>query len=306
MTYRNFKEVADKARSMQCMNRGAVAGAEDLHILKAVLEAKKEGIAEPVLTGGAEAIKALLLELGQNPEELTIIDVPGGENPAQRAVELIASGQAEFLIKGRLETKDVLKPVVDRANGLHSDDSPSGGLMSHLAFFEVPGVDRLIVISDGGMVLYPDLQKKKGIIINAVNAMRRVGWDMPKVAALCPVEKVNPKIKETVEADLLVRMNRNGEIAGCIVEGPLSYDVAMDARIAEIKGYVSPNCGKFDLLIAPDITSGNLLGKCLGVSAHAKMAGFVAGARIPIVLASRGSDTEEKFNSIALCALARV
>ena len=302
MSYRSFEDLAERARRSLGKRRGVVAGAEDDHILEAVLEARKEGIAEPVLTGDATAISAKLKALGQNPDEIHIVDVPSGSNPAQRAVELIATGEGDFLIKGRLDTKDLLKPVVDRANNLHDPNSPSKGLMSHLAFFEIPGVERLIVITDGGMIVYPDLEQKKGIAVNAVSALRKMGWVEPKVAVLCAIEKLNPKMKETVEAAALTQMNRSGEIADCVVEGPISYDVAMDPEIAAVKGYESANCGRFDVLLTPDMTSGNLLGKSLLVSARARMAGIVVGAKIPIVVTSRGSSAEEKFYSIALCA----
>lgn len=305
MQYRNFNDLAEKARTLPDRRRCVVAGAEDDHVLEAVFAARKEGlIGDPVLTGSAERIAGQVRALGEDPETCLIADVSGGKNPAQRAVELIAEGAGDFLVKGRLDTKDLLKPVVDRANNLHSQDSPSGGLMSHLAFFQIPGVDRLVVLTDGGMVVYPDLNQKKGLILNAATTLRTMGWDRPKVAVLCAIEKVNPKMRETVEAAELAAMNRRGEIPGCIVEGPISYDVAMDPGIAAIKGYTSENCGRFDVLVAPDMTSGNLLGKSLLVSAHAILAGIVVGARIPIVVTSRGSSAEEKFYSIALCAVA--
>ncbi len=305
MQYRNFNDLAEKARTLPDRRRCVVAGAEDGHVLEAVFEARKAGIiGDPVLTGGADRIAAQIRALGEDPATCVIADVADGQNPAQRAVELIAEGRGDFLVKGRLDTKDLLKPVVDRANNLHSENSPSGGLMSHLAFFQIPGVDRLVVLTDGGMVVYPDLSRKKGLILNAVTTLRTMGWDRPRVAVLCAIEKLNPKMKETVEAAELTEMNRRGEIPGCVVEGPISYDVAMDPGIAAIKGYESENCGRFDVLLAPDMTAGNLLGKSLLVSAHASLAGIVVGARIPIVVTSRGSSAEEKFHSIALCAVA--
>lgn len=305
MRYRNFNDLAERAKALPDKRRCVVAGAEDEHVLEAVFAARKAGIiGDPVLTGDAGRIAAQIRALGEAPDRCVITDVPGGENPAQRAVELIAGGKGDFLVKGRLDTKDLLKPVVNRANHLHSEDSPSGGLMSHLAFFQIPGVDRLVVLTDGGMVVYPDLSQKKGLILNAAATLRSMGWDCPRVAVLCAIEKLNPKIRETVEAAELAEMNRRGEISGCVVEGPISYDVAMDPEIAAIKGYESENCGRFDVLLTPDMTSGNLLGKSLLVSAHAQLAGIVVGAKIPIVVTSRGSSAGEKFHSIALCAVA--
>ncbi|MDO4786427.1 MAG: phosphate acyltransferase [Fretibacterium sp.] len=305
MEYRNFEVLVERARALPGKRRCVVAGAEDEHVLEAVLAAEKAGIiGPPVLTGNARHVAELVRSLGGAPDRCVLSDVPDGENPAQRAVELIASGAGDFLVKGRMDTKDLLKPVVDRANNLHTEDSPSGGLMSHLAFFQIPGVDRLVVVTDGGMVVYPDLNRKKGLILNAVTTLRAMGWERPRVAVLCAIEKLNPKMRETVEAAELTEMNRRGEIDGCIVEGPISYDVAMSPEIAAIKGYESENCGRFDVLLTPDMTAGNLLGKSLLVSAHAQLAGIVVGAKIPVVVTSRGSSAEEKFHSIALCAVA--
>lgn len=303
MEYKNFGELIEKAKNIPERRRGVVASAEDDHVLEAVFEAEKRGIATPVLVGDAKVIAAKVKALGFDPSKCRIIDVSGGENPAQRAVEIINSGEADFLIKGRLDTKDLLKPVVDKKNNLHIDRPGVKGLMSHLTIFQIPGWHKLIVITDGGMVMYPDAEMKKGIIVNAVETMRSMGYETPKVGVLCAVEKFNEKMAETVDAAALAEANRRGEIANCVVEGPISYDVAMSAEIAAIKGYKSPNCGNFDILIVPNLTAGNLLGKSLTISAHAEMAGIVVGAKIPIVLTSRGSSAAEKFNSIALCAV---
>ena len=303
MEYQNFDEIVKKAQNA-ALRRGIVAGAEDEHVLAAVFEAKARGIAFPVLADDKDAVSSMVRSLGFDLNDCTIVEVPGGENPAQRAVDIIASGGADFLIKGKLDTKDLLKPVVDRKNGLHLNRGNVEGLMSHLAFFQIPGERKLISVTDGGMVVSPNLETKKGIIVNAVEAFGKMGYENPKVAVLCAVEKFNEKMQETVDARDLTEANKRGEISGCLVEGPISYDVAMRADIAELKGYDSPNCGNFDILVVPDITAGNLLGKALIVNAGAKMAGIIVGAKIPVVVTSRGASAEEKFNSIALCAVA--
>ena len=310
MEYKNFDEVVKKAQGIP-RRRGIVAGAEDEHVLEAVFEAKARGIAFPLLAGDETKILSLIKPLGFDAGDCEIIPVPGGENPAQRAVEVIAEGKADFLIKGRLDTKDLLKPVVDRKNGLHLDRATKG-LMSHLAFVQIPGERKLISVTDGGMVVYPDLEMKKGIIINAVEIFRKMGYENPKVAVLCAIEKLNEKMQETVDAHHLAEANARGEIKAidgqlrCVVVGPISYDVAMRAEIAKLKGYENPHCGNFDILVVPNMTAGNLLGKSLIISAGAKLAGIVVGAKIPIVVTSRGSTAEEKFNSIALCAITSV
>ncbi|MDR1649194.1 MAG: phosphate butyryltransferase [Synergistaceae bacterium] len=303
MEYKNFEDLVKKAQRLPRQRRGVVAGAEDDHVLEAVFEAREKGIAFPLLAGDAAEIAKRVKALGFDANDCGIVDVPEGENPAQRAVEVIAAGEADFLIKGRLETKDLLKPVVDRKNKLHLERGGAKGLMSHLAFFQIPGERKLVSMTDGGMVVYPDLEMKKGIILNAVDTLRSMGYDLPKVAVLCAVEKLNEKMTETVDAHALAEANRRGEIPGCVVEGPISYDVAARADIAKLKGYESPHCGNFDVLVTPNMTAGNLLGKSLTISAHAEMAGIIVGAKIPIVVTSRGSSASEKFHSIALCAV---
>ena len=302
MEYKNFDEMVKSAQNAP-RRRGVVAGAEDQHVLEAVFEAKVKGIAYPVLVGDEGLILSMVRFLGHDPDDCEIVHAGDRESLAQCAVETIASGRADFLIKGNIDTKDLLKPVVDRKNKLHLDRRDVKELMSHLAFFQIPGERKLISITDGGMVVYPDLEMKKSIIVNAVETLRKMGYENPKVAVLCAVEKYNEKMQETVDARDLTEANRRGEISGCVVEGPISYDVAMRAEIAEFKGYDSPNCGNFDVLVVPNITAGNILGKCLTINAGAKMAGIIVGAKVPIVVTSRGSSAEEKFNSIALCAV---
>ena len=303
MGYRNFDELVRKAQSIPRRRRAVVAGAEDVHVLRAVFEASFKGIVFPILVGSAVRVTELVKSLGYRLGDCEIVDVSEGECPARRAVAVILAGEADFLIKGKVDTKDLLKPVVDRKNNLHCDTGHTKGLMSHLAFFQIPGMPKLITVTDGGMIVYPDLEMKKGIIVNAVETLRKMGCDKPRVAVLCAIEKLNEKMEETVHAHALARMNRQGEIPDCVVEGPISYDIAMSAEIAEIKGYESDNCGNFDILVTPNMTTGNILGKSLTVSAHAEMGGIIVGAKIPIVVTSRGSSAGEKFNSIALCAV---
>jgi phosphate butyryltransferase len=153
------------------------------------------------------------------------------------------------------------------------------------------------------MVPYPTLEQKKAIIENTVGALRAMGYDEVKVGVLACVEKLNPKMPETVEADELKQMNRRGEIRHCVVEGPISYDCAVSKEIADFKGFESPCAGDCDILLAPNIHAGNIMGKMLTVTCGAKMAGFIVGAKCPIAMTSRGSSVEEKYTSIILAAL---
>ncbi len=294
---KDFSELLCSAKALRRPVRVALAGAADPHALEALFQAADEGFAEPVLVDGRERLSRALETVGR--EGARVVNCHEGENPAQRAVELICAGEADFLMKGRLETRDILGPVVDRKNGLHT-----GRCMSMLTVNELPGYPKLLGLSDAGMVIYPTLEQKREIIENAVSVLRRLGRSEPRVAVLCGVEKTNPKMLETVEAEALQAMNREAVIQNCVVVGPISYDIAMSASIADYKGFDCPYCGDFDLLIVPTLAAGNLLNKCMTVSCGASMAGLVIGAKVPVVLTSRGSSAREKFYSIALAACA--
>lgn len=298
MHYRDFGEVVAACKNKPDRRVMALAAAQDAAVIEGALAAFDAGITKPVFVGDAAKIRELLRGRDRNPADFDLMQAQEG-NEAQAAVELVREGSANFLMKGMLETRDLLRAVVAKENGLHA-----GGLMSHVVFFgDVPNYHKLFIQTDGGMVMYPTLEQKAGILENAVDTLLRMGYEDPKVAALCAVEFVNPKMKESVEAAELQRMNREGIIKNCTVVGPVSYDVAMDAQIAHRKGFDCPHCGDFDVLLVPDMNCGNIMGKCLTVTAGAKMAGVVVGARVPIALTSRGSSTEERFNSIAIAAL---
>ena len=248
--------------------------------------------------GDRGAILSLLEGLGESVPDEDIIDASGSAEAAARAVALVREGRASFLLKGGLDTSVLLRAVVDKERGLSR-----GRLMSHFTIFEIPGYHKLLAPVDGGMVTYPTLEQKKQIIENTVEMFHALGYECPKVGVLACVEKLNPKMPETVEADALKQMNLRGEIPGCVVEGPISYDCAVSKEIADYKGFESPCAGDCDILLAPNIHAGNIMGKMLTVTCGAKMAGFIVGAACPIAMTSRGSSAEEKFDSIVLAAV---
>lgn len=299
MVYHNFDELVEKVKGYPSMKRMAVAAAGEEHTLEAVLHARKEGIVRPILVGDLDEIRRILEKLG---EEVPAEDIYPAVDPAaaaELAVSLVREGKADFLMKGYLDTAVILKAVVNKEHGLGK-----GGLMSHFTMFDVAGYHKILIPVDGGMVTYPTLEQKKAIIENTVDTLRVMGYECPKVGVLTCVEKVNPKMPETVEAAELARMNRDGEITGCIVEGPISYDCAVDSEIAALKGYESQIAGDVDVLVAPNIHAGNIMGKMLACTCNARLAGFIVGAKCPIVLTSRGSSAEEKFLSIVVSAAA--
>ncbi len=299
MVFKSFDEVIEKVKGYPERKRMAVAAAGDEHTLQAVMHARKEGIVDPLLVGDKAVIDQVLAELGETVAEENIFDYPDVKEAAEFAVKLVKDGKADFLMKGKLDTSVILKAVVNKENGLGL-----GRTMSHFTMFEVPTYHKILCPVDGGMVTYPTLEQKKDIINNTVETLIAMGYDCPKVGVLACVEKVNPKMPETVEARELKEMNERGEIKNCIVEGPISYDCAVDKEIAEFKGFHSEVAGDVDVLIAPNIHAGNIMGKMLACTCKAKMAGFIVGAKCPIVLTSRGSSAEEKYLAIVVSAAA--
>lgn len=299
MVFHNFEELIAHVKGKPNQARMAVAAAGDEHTLQAVLRARAEGIVTPVLVGDKAVIDQVLAELGETVPAGDIYDEPDLAEAARKAVALVKEGKADFLMKGRLDTSVLLKAVVNKEHGLGK-----GGVMSHFTAFEIPTYHKLLMPVDGGMVTYPTLEQKKAIIENTVGALRAMGYDQPKVGILACVEKLNPKMPETVEGDALKQMNQKGELTGCVVEGPISYDCAVSKEIADFKGFQSPCAGDCDVLVAPNIHAGNIMGKMLTVTCQAKMAGFIVGAQCPIVMTSRGSSAEEKYLSIVISAAA--
>lgn len=299
MEYKSFDDLIKKVQNLDSKKKVAVVSAQDEHTLQAVFKAKKDNIVEPILIGNKKKIIEILSRLRESVLEESIINVESDSEAAEKAVELINENKADFIMKGKIQTADLLRAIVNKENGLRT-----GKVMSHIVIHEIPTYHKLLAVTDGGMMMYPSLDEKKQILENAVSTFLSLGYENPKVAVLAAVETVNPKMQESVDADMLKKLNIKGEIKNCIVEGPISYDLTMSKESASIKGFVSPVTGEADIIVVPNITVGNILGKSLVYSAGAKMAGFIVGAKVPIVLTSRGSTSEEKYLSLALSASA--
>lgn len=299
MEFKNFQELIAKVQGNESKKRVAVAAAHDEHTLEAVFKAVNDKLVEPVLIGDKVKIVEILKKLSVDFDENKIINTENDTEAAETTVAIVNEGKADFIMKGKLQTADLLKAVVNKEKGLRK-----GKVMSHVAILEVPAYHKLVAITDGGMMMYPNAEEKKEIIENAVDVFIAMGYECPKVAVLAAVETVNPKMPEAVDADILKKMNENGEIKNCIVEGPISVDLTFNKESAEIKGYSSPVTGEADILIAPNISTGNIMSKALIEFAGAKMAGMIVGAKVPVVLTSRGATSEEKYLSLVLSASA--
>ncbi len=294
MALKNFDELIAKVKGGSKKTVALVA-ANDEHSLQALIEAKE--IVNSVLVGEKSLIEEELKKLGENPDNYNIVQVPEGEHPSVTASKLIHEGKADFLMKGHIMTGDLLKGVL-----MPEANMRTGNLMSHVIINELPGYHKLICVTDGGMCMYPDLEKKVAITKNAVEFFHKLGYERPNVAAICAIETVNPKQQETVDAQELKRMSLEGELPNCYVEGPISYDLAMVPEISKVKGYECPCVGDFDILLVPEFVVGNVLGKAFVYTCGGRMAGLVLGCKVPIVLTSRGSSAEEKYYSLALGA----
>lgn len=297
MTITCFNDLTTNAIAARDKTVLAVVEAQDPGTIGSVLKASEEGIVRPIFIGRAAEIGKLIFESGLEPSDYETVDASSSEESLRRAIDLILSGKAAALMKGKLETAEFMKAVISKDNGLLT-----GSRLSLGALYEVPKYHKLLAVSDVVVNLYPDLECKRAIIENAVGMLRTLGVKKPKVAVLAAIEKVNPKMPETVDADALKQMNMTGIISDCVIEGPISFDLATIAEAAIIKGYDSPVAGDADLLIVHDIASGNILAKCLTGMAGATTAGTILGAKVPIVLTSRSAETSDKYYSIALAA----
>lgn len=273
----------------------AVAVAQDKEVLQAVDFACRYGIVKAILIGDKTEVKRIAGEVEIDLAGHEIIDITDKDMACNKAVELIRCGKATLPMKGFVDTSVFLKAVVNRETGLSK-----GRLLSHVGVLSIQGYDRMFIVSDAAMNIAPDLSEKVDMIYNAVDVARALGNDLPKVAILCAVEKVNPKMPATIDAEELTKMNERGEIKGCLVKGPLALDNAVSIEAARHKGINHPVAGAADILLTPDIEAGNMLNKSMEYFGRAEKAGVIMGAKVPVILTSRASSETAKLNSIAL------
>ncbi|MGM9593358.1 MAG: phosphate butyryltransferase [Candidatus Onthomonas sp.] len=294
----SFHDLISKVK--ECSKKTvAVAVAEDDAVLEAVHAAKEQGIADAILVGDEEKIRAVAVSLGMDPDEYQIINQPDHTLAARTAVKLAHDGVADMYMKGLLDTKSFLKSVLDKEVGLRT-----GKPLSHVAVFDVEGIPQLLFLTDVAFMTYPTLEDKAHIIENTVAVCHACGIECPKVAPLAAVEVVNPKMPATVDAAELTKMNEEGKITGCVVDGPLSLDIAIDPEAAAHKGAGNRKvAGNADVLLFPDIHAGNLVYKCLVHTAKVENGCILTGTKVPVILTSRSDSFQTKVNSIALAAV---
>jgi phosphate butyryltransferase len=294
MPIRTFAGLLEAAKS-KGPKRVAVAAGHQAEVMLASLDAEVSGLAEVILVGDADQIRAIARENGFDISRMEIVHAPQPREAAWQVMKLVSEGKADVAMKGKVETSDFLRAALSKELGLRT-----GRLFTHVAVFEIPEFDRLIFISDAGVVVAPDLEQKVEIVQNAILVAHGLQIQLPRVAVLAATEIVNPRIPTTLDAANLSKMADRGQIRGGLVDGPLALDNAISPESARIKGIKSEVAGYADILIAPDIEAGNVLAKAITYFAQGKMAGVVVGARCPLILPSRSDTREAKLVSLAL------
>jgi phosphate acetyltransferase len=266
--------------------------------LKGAVEAAQEGLIEPTLIGDQAEMKALAHEIGVDISMYPILQADTESKAAELGCIMCRSGNAQAIMKGSLHTDELMRAAMNKDTGLRTNRR-----ISHVFVMDTPAYDRTLLISDAAINITPELEDKVHIVQNAIDLAHALGIPQPKVALLSAVETVNPKIKSTLDAAALCKMADRGQIIGGILDGPLAFDTAVSARAAEIKKLESPVVGQADILVVPDLESGNMLAKQLEYLGGAQMAGVVLGARVPAILTSRADSAETRLTSCAVAVL---
>lgn len=297
---KKLDDIFDELKSCDKKAVLSVAAAHDEEVLLAVKDACDMNIIKAILIGEEEKIRKIASEINFDLSDVEVINESDLKLCAEKAVKLVSSGKADYVMKGLLDTSILLKEVLNKEYGLRTDS-----LLSHVMIYEVPSYHKLLILTDGGMNINPDVSQKKKIADNAIKAAKSLGIENVKVACLAAKEKVNPKMQATLDADELKSMCKDGMFGnGVVVEGPIAFDLAVSKEACKIKGYESEVGGDADILLVPTIETGNGIGKALTYMANAKSAGIIMGAKAPIVLVSRADTHESKLYSIAYGAIA--
>jgi phosphate butyryltransferase len=294
MPIRSFQQLLYEA-SWLGPQKVAIAAAAEAHLIDAARQAQDVGMAHCLLVGREADVRRVADEHGIDISDMTLLDIADPEQAAYQVMAMARRGEVDVVMKGTLATVAFMRAALDREHGLRT-----GRLFTHVAVFEIPSFGRLLLITDGGVVVAPDLYQKIEIVQNGIDVAHKLGIEMPRVAVLAASEFVNPKIPTTIDAANLSKMAERGQIRGGIVDGPLALDNAISASSAYAKGINSPVGGEADILVVPDVEAGNLLAKAITYFGGAEMAGVVVGGCAPIVVTSRSDSPTTKLVSIAL------
>jgi phosphate butyryltransferase len=304
VTIERTEDLVDHVKSRGLRTNIAVAAADDPDAIKTLHAAAAHGIVDATLVGPTERIRRISEDLGLDPDHFRIIDCPADPESVRICAGLVRSGDCEVVMKGRLRTADLIGELLQKEHGLRTNR-----VLSHVGAFTAPGEERIMMITDAGINIAPDLTRKRDIVLNAVDAMHALGYARPRVAALSFIEKIEdrdlqPSVKQaTLDAEELTAMCRRGELPGCVLEGPYALDNAISPYAAKHKGIAGEVAGQADVLLAHDINMGNAIYKALQVWVKVVFAGVVVGSRTPVVVPSRVDSPQSKLQSIALAIL---
>ena len=279
-----------------------VAGANLENVLKAVFTAEEQGFCKPILVGNSKKITAMLKELGFADREYEISDVPDDEISAdhhvymKRAISIINDGLADVLVRGNTSTRNFLMPILDKKNNLVD------GLVSEVALIKVPYYDKVLALSDVSVLINPSEGQRRKVVKNIVSVLNHLGVEHPKVAVLSLVEKPSFHMRDTVEAQNIVRAHELEPIADCELVGPIPWDLIVSKEAARLKGYNNPHCGEFDAVLMPNVMAGNTVMKVLTMSANVNACGVLAGTKVPVAITSRSSSEEQVYLSLCVAA----
>ena len=295
--YHVFHQFIERCKSLPSVKTAVVWPLSE-PALQGAIEAAEADIIDPILIGPSEKIKALAAKMGLKVGQYQFHEAETEPKAAEQGCILCRTGQAQLLMKGSLHTDDLMRAAMNKETGLRSSRR-----ISHVFIMDTPAYDRTLLITDAAINIEPELEDKLHIIQNAIDLAHALGIAEPKVALLSAVETVNPKIKSTLDSAALCKMADRGQITGGILDGPLAFDTAVSQKAANIKKLVSPVTGKADILVVPDLESGNMLAKQLEYLGGAHLAGIVLGARVPAILTSRADSAATRLTSCAVAVL---
>ena len=293
-----FEGIIEKAKAVERPMRVAIAAADAENIVRGAFMAQDAGFVEPILVGNEGKIRAVLEAIGEAGRDVQVVDASGGDSSIQFAIEMINAGSADCLMRGNSSTRDFLMPVLNKSNHLIQHDV----LVTHINFLKVPGLERLLAVSDVTLLINPPMDARKEVVKNMVKALNAFGVQRPNIALLALVEKPSYQMRDTVEDQTMVRENERRPFADCNLAGPIAYDLIVSKESARLKGFDCPYCGEFDGIVVPNLATGNVMVKVLQQSAGAEGFGVLVGARIPIAITSRADKPDQAFRSLAACA----
>ena len=293
---KDFDFVINRAKSLKKPARVVVTGAYVENILKAVFEAEAEGFCRPVLVGSEDRILSILERLGLKDRNYDICDVAEGDDLVQHAIDVVNAGMGDILLRGNTSTRSFLMPILNKENNLVK------GFVSEVALVKVPYYDRILALSDVSVSVNPSVEQRKEIVKNTVEVLSALGIQDPNVAVLALAEKPSFHMRDTVEAQNLVRDHEIDPIAKCKLAGPITWDLIVSKEAAVAKNFDCDMCGEFDAVVMPNVTAGNLVMKVLGMSANCNTCGVLAGTKVPVAMTSRASSVERVYLSLCVAA----